>query len=317
MSQDSQVDPFDLNGIFNNKSVISNPPEPEEEEQEDAPSKQELAKKGKKQPVENDNEKEKQKVENDEDDEEDEPKEKYLKKDQKIQEDKPKEKVPDYKSDNERLQKTLKDTQKSFHEDRKKLSAYRKAVNKFVEDSVLTEEEAQMLLDHTKFEGEVPSENKSILDGYVEIWNKEIKYMKKYDRDATDIDQWIAAFEHMYDSSSRSEKEEILEDLSYYEDDEVEFTKRMLALGREYNDEVYSDLRESGGIRNVKQKYQSEIDSLKKELDKVNEKYSKLKKKHQDYDADPANLRISSGAAYVGNEKDGSLDFGKLFKRQF
>jgi hypothetical protein len=308
MSENPQVDSFDLKEIFSNKKSTPVNASPEDQVKEAPPTK-EVIKKEEKEPV-------KDKEEDENDDEEKTPK-KSLKKDKEEEEEEPKEKVPDYKLDNERLQKTLKDTQKSFHEDRKKLSAYKKAVNKFMEDGILTEEDAQTLLDHTQFEGEVSSESKSILDRYVDVWNKEIKYMKKYDRDASDIDQWIAAFEHMYDSSSRSEREAILEDLAHYEDDEVLITKRMLALGRDYNDEVYSDLRESGGIRNVKQKYQSEIDSLKKELDKVNEKYNKLKTKHQDYDTEPQNLRISSGAAYVGNDQGDSFDIGKMFKQKF
>lgn len=314
-------DTFDLKEIFNKRAatapVIAEP----EEVKSEAPAKEDGVKKKKKEPIEEDEE---------EEDQEDSPKKRSDEsKSEKIEQkagknrdddedDNPKEKVPDYKIENERLQRTLRDTQKSFHEDRKKLSAYKKTVNKFIEDGVLTEDEAQVLLDHTQFEGEVVNESKTVIVRYGEVWDKEIKNMVKYNKkDAPHIEQCIRAFQHMYDSSSLSEREDILDDLSNYEDDEVEFTNRMLALGSEYNDDVYSDLKDSGGIRNVKAKYQDKIDDLQKDLDKMTEKYNKLKKKHSDYDAEPANLRISSGAAYVGDTKNDSLDFGKMFKDKF
>jgi len=314
-------DTFDLKEIFNKRPapVLADPKESKAE----APvkEKEEVIKKTKKEPVEEDEE---------EEDEEDSPKKqvdesKSEKVGQKLdrnrdddEDDNPKEKVPDYKVENERLQRTLRDTQKSFHEDRKKLSAYKKTVNKFIDDGVLTEDEAQVLLDHTQFEGEVVNESKTLIARYSEVWDKEIGNIKKYNKkDVPHIEQCIRAFQHMYDTSTASEREDILDDLSNYEDDEIEFTNRMLALGSEYNDDVYSDLKDAGGIRNVKAKYQDKIDDLQKELDKITEKYNKLKKKHSDYDAEPANLRISSGAAYVGDTKNDSLDFGKMFKDKF
>lgn len=308
-------DTFDLKDIFNKRPAPAL--EDKEEIKKEVPVKEEAVKDTKKSPIEEEAE--------DEVSEKPIDKEKADKDGQKTdkrrtdeEEDEPKEKVPDYKSENERLQRTLKDTQKSFHEDRKKLSAYKKTVNKFIDDGLLTEDEAQVLLDHTQFEGEVVNESKTVIDRYGDIWDKEIGNMKKYNKkDVPHIEQCIRAFQHMYDSSTLSEREDIIDDLSNYEDDEVEFTNRMLALGSDYNDDVYSDLKDSGGIRNVKAKYQSKIDDMQKELDKVTEKYNKLKKKHSDYDAEPANLRISSGAAYVGDTKDGSLDFGKMFKDKF
>lgn len=312
-------DTFDLKDIFNKRPAPAL--EDKEEIKKEVPVKEEAVKDTKKSAIEKEDEEEAE----DEVSEKPIDKEKADKDGQKTdkrrtdeEEDEPKEKVPDYKSENERLQRTLKDTQKSFHEDRKKLSAYKKTVNKFIDDFILTKEDAQVLLDHTQFEGEVANESKTIIDQYAEIWDKEIGNMKKYNKkDVPHIEQCIRAFQHMYDSSTLSEREDIIDDLSNYEDDEVEFTNRMLALGSDYNDDVYSDLKDSGGIRNVKAKYQSKIDDMQKELDKVTEKYNKLKKKHSDYDAEPANLRISSGAAYVGDTKDGSLDFGKMFKDKF
>src|ERR1700753_13410 len=257
-------DTFDLKDIFNKRPAPSLPEK--EEIKSEAPLEEEVVKKTKKEPVED--------IKDKEDSQEDTSKnriedEKTDKNRTDEDDDNAKEKITDYKSENERLQRTLKDTQKSFHEDRKKLSAYKKTVNKFIDDGVLTEDEAQILLDHTQFEDEVVNESKTVIDRYGDIWDKEIGNMKKYNKkDVPHIEQCIRAFQHMYDSSTLSEREDILDDLSHYEDDEVEFTNRMLALGSDYNDDVYSDLKDSGGIRNVKAKYQSKIDDMQKELDK-------------------------------------------------
>jgi hypothetical protein len=311
MSQDTQPQEFDLNAIFNRKAPVTDPIV--EEKEEEIPKKKQsvTVKEVKKEPVQELDDEEEPETETEEEDvksEEPEPK----------KEEKPKDKIIDYKLENEKLQKTLKDTQKSFHEDRRKLSAYKRAVEKMKEDGVLLEDEATLLLDHTQYQEETHSSGSDpVLVKYGKIWDKELEYMRKYSSDAGEINKNVFAFQHLIQSSSTEEVEDIFYDLAQYEDDEVELTKRMISYGREYNDEIYSDIHEAGSIRKLKSKYQSEIDSIKKELDKTVEKYNKLKKKHQDYDTEPANLRISSGAAHVGDNKDGSMDFGKMFKDKF
>lgn len=313
MSEETNTDSFDLKDIFSNR--ISNLQDDEEEKKVEAPAKPEPVKNTEKEPVEDDEE--------DNAPEEDLKKEKVEQKpDKKEVEEKPDEKASEYKLENERLQKTLKDTQKSFHEDRKKLSAYRRAIKSFVDDGTLTDDESKMLLDHVHFEGgdDVPQTSNVGASGilkYKDAIQKELAMMERYHPNSKEIQLHTKAFQHLFDSSTWEEQQEIIDELSGFEDDSVELTKHMLLLGARHNDEVYSEISESGGVKNMKQKYNSKIESLQKELDKVNEKYNKLKKKHQDYDAEPANLRISSGAAYSGDTQDGSLDFGKIFKEKF
>jgi hypothetical protein len=230
-----------------------------------------------------------------------------------------KEKPSDKKSESDlkvafdKLEKSHKDTQKSFHEDRKKLSAYKRAVLKLKEEGTLLDEEAEMLLDHTKFEGEVNnSSSGSILDRYVGIWDKEIKSMRRYSPDASEIDQHILAFQHLYDSSTLNEKQEILDDLSDFEDDEVELTKKMLALGRRHNDEIYSDIHEAGGLSKLKDKYQDKIDKLEKELDKSNKRYNKLKEKYEDYN-EPSSLTLPGGSNTPSSSKGDNVDLDAFF----
>lgn len=297
MTEDTQSQEIDLHNIFNKKDEV----EPVVEEKKEDP-------KVKKEPVKE--VKRESAPDLDEDDDVEKP---AVKKEEKAQE-----KVHDYKSENENLQKTLKDTQKSFHEDRRKLSAYKRAVEKLKEEGTLLEEEANLLLDHTQYEEETHSSgSEPVLIKYGKIWDKELEYMRKYSSNAIDIDQSVIAFQHLLRSSSSEEVEDIFSDLAQYEDDEVELTKRMISYGDEYNNEIYSDIHEAGSIRKLKLKYQDKIDELEKELDKSNKKYNRLREKHQDYDSEPGNQRVSSGAGNVDHKKEVSFDIGAIFNKQY
>lgn len=221
----------------------------------------------------------------------------------------------DYKSELERLQKTVKDTQRSFHEGQKKLSAYKKAVEKMKENGALLDEEATMLLDHVQFENEPDEDN--VVTRYYNIWDKEIEYMRKYGSNPKEIDSQILAFQHLIQSSTAKERQEIFDDLSKYEDDEVEFTKQMLEVGRQYNDEIYSDIHEAGSIRNLKAKYSERENDLQKTIDKLTKQLNKYKSKYEDYDNEPANLRISSGARNIDHNKEATFDIGAIFNKKY
>jgi len=225
----------------------------------------------------------------------------------------------DYKSKIEKLEKTVKDTQRSFHEDRKKLAAYKRAVQKMVSEGVLIDSEAETLLDHTSFEESPEPVGQTVLDRYISVWDKELSYMKKYSRDVENIDQNIAAFQHLFDTSSVKEKEDIMDELSNYEDDEVELTNQMLAMGAQYNDEVYSDIAEAGGIRKLKDKFRAENEILQNKLDKVTKQYNKLREQYEDYDPKPANMRLQSGSinASIQTEKDVRPTVKNIFDNRF
>jgi hypothetical protein len=299
MTEDTQPQEFDLHSVFNKKD---NAEAAVEETEEELPKKKEPVKEVKKEPVKDSS-----------DEEDDLGKEPEVKK-----EEKPKEKSIDYQSENEKLQKTLKDTQKSFHEDRRKLSAYKRAVEKMKEDGTLLEDEANLLLDHTQYEEESNTNaNDPVLIKYGKIWDKELEYMRKYSSNASDINKHVLAFQHLIQSAPSDEVEDIFSDLSQYEDDEVELTKRMISYGREYNDEIYSDIHEAGSIRKLKSKYQDRIDELEKELDKSHKKYNRLREKHQDYDSEPGNQRVSSGAGNVDHKKEVTFDIGAIFNKQY
>lgn len=243
------------------------------------------------------------------------------------EEEEPKESAPDKKSENksidykaelEKLQKSVKDTQRSFHEDRKKLSAYKQAVEKLKADGALIEEEAQMLLDHTKFEEGSANQEKPLLHKWFDIWDKELPYLKKYANDSTEIDQQIFAVQHFVQTATKAELDDMIKELSVYEDDEAEFTKKMLEFGRQYNLDIYSDISEAGSIRNLKSKYAEKEIEYQKKIDKLQSKYDKLKEKYEDYNTEPATrLSSSGGRENLGLQKNVTFDPATIFESQY
>lgn len=207
----------------------------------------------------------------------------------------------------EKLEKSHKDTQKSFHESRKQQAAYKKAVEKLKAEGVLLDEEAEFLLAHAKDDVEHGEESEYMK--FHKIWNQELQYMRKYDRESKDIDKHFEAFQHFVQTAPSQEIVEVFSDLKSYEDDEVEFTKKMLEYGRDYYDDIYADISDTGSIRNLKSKYsqkqtdmQKVIDKLTKENDNLKQKF---KEKHEDYDTSPSG-RLPTGS--------GSSDLPKLDK---
>lgn len=225
---------------------------------------------------------------------------------------------PDHAQELEKLRKRFDDTQRLFHEDRKKLSAYKKAIEKLKAEGTLLDEEASLLLDHTRFDNDADQEaDEPLLIKYGKIWDKEIEYMRKYSTNVEDINQSIHAFQHLIQSCSDKERQEIIDDLSQYEDNEVELTKQMIEMGRQYNDEIYSDIQKAGNIRNLKSILYKREEELQKKVDKLQKQYDNLKKKYEDYDAEPGG-RIPSGSSNNNLQKeDADFDVSKIFANRY
>lgn len=230
-------------------------------------------------------------------------------------EDKPKKETAEYyKTELEKLQKSQKDTQKAFHENRKQLAAYRKAVEALKSEGTLMDEEATRLLDHTKFDD--AGGDKPVLVRYGDIWDRELQYMRRYSSNPEEIEQHSLAFQHLMQSTSHEEATKILEELSDYEDNEVELTKRMLEIGRQYNEDIYGDIHEVGSIRKLKEKYSQKEKELQERLDKIERKYNKLKEKMEDYDSEPSNYGLPSGSIKGDLPKKG-FDIGSVFNSRY
>jgi hypothetical protein len=299
---------FDISAVFNKKP--EGVPKDTESHKEQAPKEHK--------PERSEKPKPKVEIDDDEEDETDSKSDKTDKPKDNQQDDKSEQKKESpeyYKSELEKLQKSSKDTQKAFHENRKQLAAYKKAVEKMKSEGTLMDEEAAMLLDHTQYNDEAEGE-KPPLVRYGDIWDKEIQYMRKYSNNPDEINQQVLAFQHLMQSASYDEAEEILSELAEYEDDEVALTKHMLEIGRQYNDDIYADIHESGSIRKLKDKYTKKEKELQERLDKMERKYNKLKEKLEDYDDEPSDYGLPSGGS-KGDIPKGNFDIGKVFDKRY
>jgi hemerythrin superfamily protein len=110
---------------------------------------------------------------------------------------------------------------------------------------------------------------------YGKIWEQELDNIRKYS-ESKDIDQNVRAFYHLLQNGSEKELEEVFSSLKSLENDSLSLTKKMLEIGKQYNEDVFKDVYEAGGIRELKKKYEQKIDKLKKDLLKYenNEEYS-------------------------------------------
>ena len=290
-------DDFDLNSVFNNREDNVIEPKPTEQDKKEPVKKAE--------PV-------KEAQEEAEDDDEDEVEDKDQKKEESHKE-------FDYKAELEKLQKSKKDTEKSYHEGQKKLAAYKKAVEKLKEEGSLLEEEASLLLDHTRHE-EV-AEEVPLLTKYFNIWDKEIEDMRKvyekgYIEKPQEFDQHILAFQHFIRTASPHELDDALDDLSKFENNPVALTKQMLEMGRQYNEDIYSDIHESGGIRKLKSMYSKREEKLKNRIDKLEKEVDKYKKRYEDHDDSAPNYgALSGGRGDVNIDENTTFDIKNLLGR--
>lgn len=226
-----------------------------------------------------------------------------------------KEPKDDSNNELEKTQKALKETQKWGNETRKQLANYKKTVEKMMQDGILTEDEARALQDHTiVHEDEQQEVSKPVI--YGQIWDKELEYMKKYSPSSKEIEESADAFTHLVNHCTQEELIDIFADLSSYEEDETELTKRMIEIGREYYDDIYGDIQDVGSIRNLKKKYSEKEQELQKRIDKLEAKYSKLKEKYEDHDQEPSGMRMRTGGLATGLPKDTTFEPSAIFGKR-
>lgn len=315
MTEEVKIQSFDINKLFNKttEEKTSEPKDKEEEKQKDDVSvksdKHKDVKKSEKEPVN----KVKEPVEEDEDEDFEADEEEVEDKES----DKPKDKSADHKSEIEKLQKTLKDTQRSFHEDRKKLAAYKRAVEQMKEDLIISDDEAATLLNHTQFEGELEpvDREESRLIKYFRVFDNELEIMKKYTKEPEVIDQNIFAFQHLVHSVTHEEREDILDELSQYNDNPIKMTQHMLDIGREYDEKIFNHIREAGSLSNLITKFQEEKEELQKKLDNARNKINKLKGTDQDYNKEPYQVRQSAGGSNINNKVHKKFNIDDIFNR--
>lgn len=202
--------------------------------------------------------------------------------DKKLEAEEKKEPSIDYQVELEKAERRYKDSQKWGTEMRKKLTAYEKAIKKHAEAGSLTTDEAEELLDHTKFE-DAPPEDESTYVKYAKIWNEGVERMREFADDPKEIDKYVHAFQQLLRDSTSSEQEEIFEQFAEIEDSNASMTRKMIKLGKDYYDETFGEVYESGSIRNFKKKFADKEKDYNKKIDKLQKEIDKYKSKYEDY----------------------------------
>lgn len=210
-----------------------------------------------------------------------------------------KKKNTDWKAQAEKESKRLKETQKWANETKAQISAYKRAVEKFVNEGLLSQEDAQDLLDHTQY-SDIPKSALSEREKASTIFSEEIENIKKYGN-YDNLDEHVKALDHMVENSTKEEIEDLFNDIKdLVDDDSVLFTKKILEVAAQYYEDVYEDLSKAGSIKNLKLEYQNELSKRDKVIDKLEKEMIKLKKRYEDYDDSPQHRIPQAGGDRVG-----------------
>lgn len=248
----------------------------------------------------------------------------------KAADDVPKEPEKDYKKELERAEKRIADNRNWGEKKSRENSAYRKNVRTLIEEGVINEEEGTRLLSHIPEDTDSPLQaNKGFFSRLGEILEEEVTHMKRYvdvpdiDDDISSFKQFLALGELAVPGVQRDQYEAIIEELAELEQegDRVALLKRVLNVGRDYND-IFKEIREIGDLRFLKQAWEKSRDeeraSHQKDIDKLTKELDKLKRMTEDYTESPTRLSGSGGFARK-NEDTGpsdSLNLDHLFKNR-
>jgi len=176
----------------------------------------------------------------------------------------------------EKTEKTLAENHKYGRSNAQKVKNAMKAVQRFVDDGLLAEEEAKELLGTLHSEGEETEEDthRHQTNPFAPIFkvaNKELENILKY-TDDPHLQDKVNAFDYFLSVGSKEEIEQVFEDLSDLLDDPLKLARKMLSIGQDVYEESYKGIKESGGFKNYLSKKDQEIEKLQKKLDKLEKK---------------------------------------------
>ncbi|WP_192483168.1 MULTISPECIES: hypothetical protein [Cysteiniphilum] len=186
----------------------------------------------------------------------------------------------------DKLEKSLRESQKWGHSLSQKLRAFENKISAYVQEGALTDTEAQELLQYIVQEQPPESATQQTYDSnnplayYENVFFSEIENMRKYVSDDM-LDDKIKALDHFVKFANEDELNYFLDQLSEI-NDPVQLTKKMLAVGADYYEDVYKDLNETGGVKALKLKFQDQLDQKEKKISKLEKEIEKLKE-NSDY----------------------------------
>jgi len=177
----------------------------------------------------------------------------------------------------------MRKSQARVHRSNNKIKLVESTLQRYVEDTVLTEDEAKALKDILALDPEdiaeadnntVKDQSASPLDKYIGIWRENLPVVQ----DIAEVKRdHIEAFDHRVRNALPDELTEIEAALKAVEDRPIKLTKKMLDLGKEYYDDVYVPLSKYGGFKGLQIAHKKEVSTLKKEIDKLNKEVLQLK----------------------------------------
>ena len=178
-----------------------------------------------------------------------------------------------------KLQESFDETRKWGRDLSKKIHGFKRQVESYLQEGVLTEEEAQNLLKHASHPDTAEEEHP--LFKYSKIWDQEVQNIKKYTRDAA-VDQNILAFQHLLKHADSDDLSALLEELAAVDKNPLELTHKMLQMGKDYHASTYGPLMEAGGMQNMLKTHRKETHKLQQQIDKLEAELVKLRRNLDD-----------------------------------
>ncbi len=187
----------------------------------------------------------------------------------------------------------------------RKMKVLEQKLAEYVDGGILTGSEAEDLQVHIEHEHPYEEEtgHYSTLSKYAKVWDSEIDNLRKY-TDDKEIDRKILAFQHLLKTATEAELNPLFEAFEQVQFDPVALTRAMLKAGEEYDQNVYKDLLDKGGLKNLTKHYQKALLDKQKQIDKLEKELLQFKD-NSDY--------ISSGVyrlpdrAQQGTKLDNSI----------
>jgi hypothetical protein len=192
----------------------------------------------------------------------------------------------------EKTEKVLAENQRYGRTNAQKVSSALKVAQKLTDDGLLSEEEAQELLetlrkgeprreegDARRDEGKQEDEGISHADHpqarlfgpIFKVANRELQNILKYTDDNL-LQNKVAAFDYFLSVGSQEETVQVLEELTELLDDPVKLAKRMIAIGHKVYEESYRGIQEAGGFKNYLAQKDQELEKRQKKIDKLEKK---------------------------------------------
>lgn len=221
---------------------------------------------------------------------------------------------PDWQKEAEKSQQRLTDSQKWGREAHNKLKAVEGMIAQYKEAGILNEEEAQTLLSVSAHPDpqQAEEQDEPLLVRYGAVWDRELSNMRKY-TDSPDLDLHIEAFQNFLKNGSPAEIMDAFQQLKALEKDDVAFTRKMLDMGKAYNEEVYQDIHAAGSLKAYKAKMALELEKQLKKIDKLEKEIVKYKEQYEDY-IPSKSYRLPSGGS-AESPKDSDTSIGSIIDR--